>query len=56
MPSIKDNQYFINEIIVEDNKGNLYYLDSDYINENFKFDPGYMIPSHLYLKMRRNNA
>jgi len=38
---MKDNEYFIYEIIVGDNKGNLYYLDSDYMNENFKFDPEY---------------
>ena len=37
--TLKDNQYFIYEIIVGDNKGNLYYLDSDYMNENFSFDP-----------------
>jgi len=35
---MKDNYYFIYEIIVGDNKGNLYYLDSDDMYDNFKFD------------------
>lgn len=35
---MKDNDYFIYEVIVGDKKGNLHYLDTD-LNEYFKFDP-----------------
>ena len=51
---MKDNDYFIYEIIVGDNKGNLYYLDSDDMYDKLSLTLN-MIQSHQSLKMRRKN-